>query len=199
MTMQVRIETLRGASVQRHLAGLAKLRIEVFREWPYLYHGSLDYEGEYLRAFANAPGAVIVGAFDGALLVGASTAAPLAAQADYIVAPFLARDLNLSEYFYFGESVLRRDYRNLGLGVQFFGAREAVAKEDPLVRVCTFSAVVREAADPRQPEGYQPLNAFWQRRGFEVWSGMTCTIPWTEVGALEETQQQMQFWRKNIA
>lgn len=196
--MTVRVETLKGQAVSRHLAGLAKLRIEVFREWPYLYDGSLDYESDYLRAFANAKDAVIVGAFDGAALIGAATAAPLVAQADYIVAPFKERGLPLQDYFYFGESVLKRDFRNLGLGVKFFEAREAVARETPGVKSCTFSAVIRDPADPRAPLDYKPLDAFWGRRGYEKWDGMICQIGWTELGAPTETQQKMQFWRKAL-
>lgn len=197
--MSVRVEVLTGPATQRHLAGLAKLRIEVFREWPYLYEGSLDYEAEYLRAFANAPGAAIVGAFDGGALIGASTAAPLAAQAGYITEPFRARHYPLTDYFYFGESVLRRAYRNMGLGVQFFTAREAAARSHAGVSVCTFSAVIRSPDDPRQPGDYKPLDAFWGRRGYTPWDGMTCKIGWTELGSAVETQQDMQFWRKQIA
>jgi GNAT superfamily N-acetyltransferase len=196
--MALRLETLRGHSVQRHLAGLAKLRIEVFRDWPYLYDGSLNYESDYLRAFANAPHAVIVGAFDGAALVGASTAAPLAAQADYVVAPFRERGLALEEFFYFGESVLKKNYRNLGLGVQFFEAREAVARELPGIKTCVFCAVIRSPGDKRAPDGHKPLDEFWRRRGYSVWEGMTCAIGWTEIGAAEETEQRMQFWRKDL-
>jgi GNAT superfamily N-acetyltransferase len=197
--MAIRVETLRGPAVQRHLAGLARLRIEVFREWPYLYDGSLNYESDYLRAFANAPNAAIVGAFDGAALIGASTAAPLAEQSSFILAPFRARGLPVEEYFYFGESVLKRAYRNQGLGVQFFAAREAAARETPGVKVSTFCAVIRDSRDPRAPQDYMPLDAFWRRRGYCLWDGMTCEIGWTELGRTEETQQKMQFWRKDLA
>lgn len=196
--MPVRVETLQGTAVQRHLAGLAKLRIEVFREWPYLYDGSLDYEGGYLSAFANAPGAVIVGAFDGAILIGASTAAPLAAQAPYITAPFMQHGLDLNTYFYFGESVLKQNYRNLGLGVQFFAAREAAARAAGGIKTCVFCGVIRDPLDPRTPNRYVPLDAFWRRRGYDMWAGMTCEIGWTELGATAETLQRMQFWRKEL-
>lgn len=196
--MPIRVEVLRGTALQQHLPGLAKLRIEVFREWPYLYDGSINYENTYLRAFATAPGAVIVGAFDGATLVGASTAAPLAAQADYVIAPFRAAGLELGAYFYFGESVLKRSYRQMGLGVQFFEAREAAAREMAGVEVCTFCAVVRDAGDRRAPANYKPLDAFWGRRGYALWEGMQCEIGWTELGSKQETRQTMQFWRKAI-
>ena len=47
------------------LPDLARLRITVFRDWPYLYDGTLDYEQEYLAKFAAAKGAVCVIARDG--------------------------------------------------------------------------------------------------------------------------------------
>jgi hypothetical protein len=53
---------------------VARLRIEVFREWPYLYDGTLDYERDYLAHFADAEDALIVAARDGDSVVGAATA-----------------------------------------------------------------------------------------------------------------------------
>jgi len=77
----VRLETLTpGRALDRLLGPLAGLRIEIFRDWPYLYDGSRDYEARYLARFATAPGAVLVAAFDGDELVGASTGLPLASE-----------------------------------------------------------------------------------------------------------------------
>src|SRR4029450_3685528 len=98
----------------------AQLRIEVFRDWPYLYEGTLDYEARYLGRFLEAPDHVAICAFDGETLVGASTAAPLAAQPDDVPAPFRAVGIALDDIMYFGESVLRRAYRGRGLGHAFF-------------------------------------------------------------------------------
>ena len=39
---------------------LAALRIRVFREFPYLYEGTTDYEREYLHTDIQAPNAIIV-------------------------------------------------------------------------------------------------------------------------------------------
>jgi len=47
--------TLTGDGLTAALADLARLRIAVFRDWPYLYDGDEAYEREYLRAYA-APG-----------------------------------------------------------------------------------------------------------------------------------------------
>ena len=50
----------------------------VFRAFPYLYDGSVNYEERYLQTYIRSPRAVIVSASDGGTIVGAATALPLA-------------------------------------------------------------------------------------------------------------------------
>jgi GNAT superfamily N-acetyltransferase len=197
--MTVRIETLRGPALSRALDGVAALRIAVFREWPYLYDGSLAYETQYLGAFAAGEGAILVCAYDGDRLAGASTAAPLVGQPSYATEPVAARGLDLARFFYFGESVLEPAYRGQGTGVRFFAEREAAARAHGGVTTCLFCAVERRADDPRRPADHVPLDAFWRRRGYAPWPGMTTQIAWREVGAAVESAQTLQFWRKDIA
>jgi len=96
------------------LPDLARLRIAVFRAWPYLYDGDMAYEEAYLRTYAESPGAVIVAARDGDRLVGAATGAPMEDHADEFGAPFLERGYRLEEIFYCAESVLLPGYRGRG-------------------------------------------------------------------------------------
>lgn len=42
---------VRGGEAERFVDGLASLRIRVFRDFPYLYDGDMDYERRYLRPF----------------------------------------------------------------------------------------------------------------------------------------------------
>jgi hypothetical protein len=46
---EIRVETCAGRDVLAHLPDIARLRIEVFREYPYLYDGDRAYEERYLR------------------------------------------------------------------------------------------------------------------------------------------------------
>ena len=69
----ISLRALSGADLEAALDDVAHLRITVFRDWPYLYDGSLDYERAYLESYRNNAGALLVGAFDGDRLVGAST------------------------------------------------------------------------------------------------------------------------------
>jgi hypothetical protein len=74
----VRVERLTGERLKALLPDLARLRITVFRAFPYLYDGSLDYEERYLQTYAQAEDSVVVGAFDGDMAIGASIGLPLA-------------------------------------------------------------------------------------------------------------------------
>ena len=67
----IRVAPLTGAALAGALDDVARLRIEVFRDWPYLYDGDAAYERAYLQIYRDSPGAIVVGAFDGDRLVGA--------------------------------------------------------------------------------------------------------------------------------
>lgn len=176
---------------------LARLRIEVFRDFPYLYEGDVGYERRYLATYMASPGAVIVGALDGAELVGAATAAPLADHFEEFAEPFSARGLDPAEFFYFGESVLRKRYRGRGVGVRFFEEREKAAREAGFGR-CVFSAVVRSASHPARPAGYEPLDAFWTKRGYARIQGLITGFSWRDVGDAEESVKPMEFWERRL-
>ena len=56
----ITIERVHGQDVLPYLDALASLRIKVFREFPYLYEGSRDYETSYLRNYAKSPRSTVV-------------------------------------------------------------------------------------------------------------------------------------------
>lgn len=190
-------EILTGERLSRGLDAVAALRIEVFRAYPYLYEGSLDYERRYLAKLAQARGAVIVVARDGERIVGASTGLPLDAEHEEFKAPFLAQGFDVSTIFYCAESVLAVPYRGLGLGHAFFDAREAQARKLGLTR-STFCAVVRPLGDPRRPADYRPLDEFWTKRQYRPQKELVTTYRWTEIGAEVETEQTLQFWMRDL-
>ena len=196
--MSLRIEPVTGEALQRALTSLAKLRIEVFREWPYLYEGTLDYEANYIERFTRLKGGVIVVASDAGEPVGAATAAPMEGQNRDVTAPFVERGYDLAKLFYFGESVLRREYRGRGIGHRFFDGREAVARATPGVEWATFSGVVRSPDDPRRDPSYRPLDAFWRKRGYQQVEGLVGNYSWTDIGDKEQTRKPMQFWMRKL-
>lgn len=193
----VEVRRLSRPEAEAAFDDLARLRIEVFRDFPYLYEGDFDYERRYLVAYMASPGAVVIGALDGGTLVGAATAAPLADHFEEFAGPFAARGLDPADFFYFGESVLRKAYRGRGIGVRFFEEREKAAREAGLSR-CVFSSVVRPAGHPSRPAGYVPLDAFWTRRGYARIDGLSTGFSWRDVGEAHETVKPMEFWQKTL-
>ena len=64
---QLGVKSVTGQEIFAILPDLARLRMTVFRDWPYLYDGTLEYEEKYLANFAKAKGAVVICAYDGPL------------------------------------------------------------------------------------------------------------------------------------
>lgn len=178
-----------------YLPELAYLRIELFREYPNLYDGDAEYEKEYLRTYVNCSESILVLAFDGTEVVGASTAIPLGFATLHAQKPFLERQMPVQDFFYLGDSVLLPAYRGKGIYRRFFEEREAAAR---LFRAkfVAFCAVERRADDPRRPKNYQPLDKVWNHFGYVKHPELCSYFSWKEIGAKEESVKPMIYWIK---
>ncbi|RYF65046.1 MAG: GNAT family N-acetyltransferase [Cytophagaceae bacterium] len=185
-----------GSDIQEAFDGLAQLRIAVFREFPYLYEGSVDYEKTYLETYANAERAMLFAVYDGERMVGGTTCLPLRDETSEVQAPFIREGYDLDTVFYFGESLLLPQYRGLGLGHRFFDEREAHVRSFGTYLTTTFCAVQRPADHPLRPTDYRPLNAFWHQRGYRLDPALQTTFNWPDLGEKEDSAKVMQFWRK---
>jgi GNAT superfamily N-acetyltransferase len=195
VTLEVR--TLAGAEALAHLDELARLRIAVFAEYPYLYDGSAEYEADYLREFAGTQGSALVLASDSGRIVGAATASPMAGQKPEFRRPFEERGFDTARLFYFGESVLLPEYRGQGVGHAFFDHREAAARAAGATHA-TFASVVRPADHPAAPVGYRPHDAFWTKRGYAKVENLVTQLSWKEHGEAHESPKAMQYWLRAL-
>ncbi len=194
----VTVETLADPAARVAAIGdLARLRIAVFREWPYLYDGTLAFEQRYLAHFVHHPEAILVVARDGEAIVGASTASPLAGQDEGLRVPFEAAGHDVARLSYFGESVLLPDYRGLGIGHAFFDHREAAARASGAEAAC-FCAVIRPADHPLRPADGRDLGPFWRARGYAPMEGMIAQYDWLDIDQRKETPHPMQFWYRRL-
>ncbi|HET7502612.1 MAG TPA: GNAT family N-acetyltransferase [Kofleriaceae bacterium] len=196
--MSLVVEPVQGQAIERYLPALASLRMAVFREFPYLYVGTLAYEHEYLGHYAASPAALIVVARDGERVVGAATAMPLGAHSDDVVPPLAAAGYDPARVCYFGESVLDPAYRGRGVGNAFFTAREAHARAHGFT-TAAFCAVVRPTDHPRRPVDYRPLDPMWAKHGFVRRPDIMTTFSWRDLDEVNESAKPMVFWTKELA
>lgn len=194
MTVSTRVLT--GTSLEAALDDVARLRIKIFRSWPYLYDGDLEYERNYLTAY-QSPDAVVAVALDGTRVVGAATGAPMTDHAGDFADAFSDRTEALTDIFYCAESVLLPEYRGRGLGHAFFDAREDHAKK---LGACysAFCSVIRPQDHPARPADYRPLDPFWQKRGYTRLPGVIAHFSWKDLGHSGQTKKPLQFWMKTL-
>jgi len=191
------IGLFRGPDIVPYLADVARLRVTVFRDWPYLYEGSEGYERDYLAAYARSRDSLFVLAMEGDRVIGASTGLPLSDDTEAFQFPFKQVGIATEEVFYLGESVLLPQYRGRGIGHAFFDHREAHARALGRFRWTAFCAVDRDEADSRRPAGFRPNDGFWRKRGYERREGMTMYLPWLETGQ-GETVHPLTFWLRPL-
>lgn len=195
----IEVRRVSGADIGPWLPAVAELRMRVFRDFPYLYDGDLDYERRYLAAYARSARSVFVLALDGGRVVGASTGLPLVDDAAAFQAPFQAAGIPVESVFYFGESVLLPDYRGQGLGHRFFDEREAHAAGFGDYAMTAFAAVDRAPEDKRRPPGHRDNDAFWAKRGYVRRPDLRMRLAWKELGETEESEKTLTFWLRPLA
>ena len=196
MTDTISVQTFTGEELSKFIPAVAQLRIEVFRDFPYLYDGNREYEDRYLKRYIESQDSVIAIAFDGDEVIGASTAIPLRHESDYILKPFLDSAIDPDDVFYLGESVLKKNYRGRGIGVRFFEERERHAKHLGGFRCIAFCAVERPLDHPNRPRDYVPLDEFWRHRGYEKDNKLKAVFKWKDLNDQQETEKSMVFWLK---
>ncbi len=189
----IEIRTYTGAEVRPWLRDMARLRMSVFREFPYLYAGREENEMEYLEAYASSPHSLFVLALSEGEVAGISSGLPLA-DADESFVPLLrGARIHTDTVFYLGESVLRADLRGQGTGRRFFDEREAHAISFGYT-AAAFCAVQRADDHPARPAGYRPLDAFWSGRGYVKMPYLPVRVDWLRSDTGRREENELVFW-----
>ncbi len=193
------IHELHGSEVEPWLDALGFLRIRVFREYPYLYDGSLAYERDYLKIYQKATGSLVVIVTDSnGEAVAATTCLPMIEEGPEFQTPFIAQGHDLGEIMYFGESIALPEWRGRGLGKEFFTRREAHAQRLGS-KITTFCVVDRPDDHPLRPANFRPLEEFWKSRGYLKEPSFQTSFSWKEIGEENESPKTLTFWMKTLA
>jgi GNAT superfamily N-acetyltransferase len=195
---KVEYKTLRGTEILPYLEDIARLRIEIFRDFPYLYEGDMEYEKVYLKPYINTSSSACVIVFDADKVIGATTCIPLIDEGEVFKKPFIDAGEDIHNIFYLGESILEKQYRGMGIGVEFFRLREKVAKSYPDIHKAVFCAVQRPDDHPLKPQVYVPLDGFWQKRGYRKREDLYTYLDWQDINQPVSDYKKMVFWEKEL-
>ena len=195
----IAITHLSGQSVEPWIADLARLRITVFRDFPYLYDGTAEYEENYLQTYVRSPDSIVVLALDGGKVIGASTGLPMQDETPEFQQPFIDQGYDPAKVFYCAESVLLKEYRGRGLYQRFFTGREEHARRLGRFDWLSFCCVQRPEEHQLRPADYVPLNAVWTKFGYVRHAELSTRYDWKDVDQEQETPHDMVFWLKPIA
>ena len=193
----VTFTTYTGAAIARGLGEFQRLHVAVFQEWPYLYEGDPN-ETPYIASYVHRPRAALFLAWAGDQAIGLCTCLPLGDESENVQAPFIARGWDVRRFFYFGEGLLRREWRGRGLGRKLFELRESHARAVSTADYAVFCSVRRPAAHPLRPADAPTNDAFWRKRGYEPMPGVSCTMTWRDRGEPDETRHTLDFWIRSL-
>lgn len=194
----IHIRAFTGSSLKRYLHSIAKLRVDVFREYPYLQEPNLPKETEYLKRFCACRESIGVLVFDNTTLVGASLGIPLSLEVPEYKRPFEEKRIDISSYFCFSESALLKNYRGRGIGHHFFDVRETHVVHCKKYTHISFCVPKQEGNDPLRPKDYLPLNDFWRKRGYIHYPYLTTCVEWRNLGETTPKEHPMTFWIKEV-
>ncbi len=195
--MKITENHFKGKEIERVASDFAALRISVFYDFPYLYEGTLEYELDYIKTYAQSPNALLFAIYDGSKMVGATTCLPLTEETDEVKVPFIAQGLNIDDYLYFGESIILPEYRGRGYGIRFFEIREEQAKKLNKTKTC-FCSVERPEYHPLKPVNYRDNKGLWEKLGYFEQPDLKCKMNWLDREEEMETPKKLIFWTKEI-
>lgn len=194
----IAFKLLSGEAIEPWIADLARLRITVFRDFPYLYDGTTEYEEHYLQTYLRSADSLVVLALDGDTVIGASTGLPMEDETAEFQQPFVDHAYDPTKVFYCAESVLLKEYRGRGVYKQFFTGREDHARQLGRFDWLSFCCVHRPADHPLRTADYVPLDAIWTKFGYVKHPELHASYDWKDVDQAGETAHDMVFWLKPI-
>lgn len=196
------INFAQGADCAKCMDYLVDLKIETFREFPYLYIGTQEFEREYIGGYPKNQDSCFALAYVGQELAGILTGTPLQVICDReadILKAFTQLELHIPDYYFFGEVITLEQFRNQGIATKNFEVLEQHARKLGYKHVC-FITVEREDTHPLKPENYKGPTSLFIKLGYAkttmhfVWVWPTLQLD----GTVQNVENIVAMWVKNL-
>jgi GNAT superfamily N-acetyltransferase len=199
--MNIEIQLYQGEKLNAEIGVLSDFRLRYFREFPYLYVGTKEYEKDYLATYLSDPTTRLLLARDrdkNGMVVGVAIGTMLSPELKILCQTdeFSQYTEFMSEqFFYFGEMIFVPEYRSKGVGKQLSEELKEVGRKQGADRFCFF-AVDRVRDDIRRPADYVDSDVFFQKFGFEK-TNISVSYDWPTIqadGRVEENTNRLWLW-----
>lgn len=194
---ELTIRTFTGHMIKPYLSCIARLSVEVFREYPYFCDTYIEEEIEILKKYLLSEQSIATIVFEGSKVIGAATGIPLQEEDLAIQQPFRLHQFDLSHYYHFGEALLLKSYRSRGVGHHFYEIREEHAKTLGFEHACFFMKD-RPEDEELKPLDFYPLDDFWRKRGFTHHKELTLSLKWKSFEEGTASEKDCSFWIKKL-
>lgn len=197
-TQNITVNLLYGEQIRPYIRELARLCLDVYREWPYLYEGSEAECIEYVEErYVKKPDSVVCIALEGKTLIGAVMGLPLCHAPQHYLACYNEKDQE--GVFYWGELAVYPKYRNLKIAKEMYTTMGKAVIASGKYKAMAFCEVIRSAEFKYpMPGNYVGHGTLWNALGFEKKENLTCQGKWKLVGEQEESSQLMVYWWKQL-
>ena len=198
-----RYEAVLGTRIAEILDDVASLRIELFRQYPYLYDGNLEYERNYLKGLSENDKSFVVAAYMDDQVVGAATALPLSSNAeilDGVRERFFRAGFDPQACYYYSEILVRPSQRRRGISKEFYRRRREMALQLGYSTVC-FSALNTEEIDSPAPPDYFDPSEMWRGMGFIQHRDIYVDYEWPTLrpdGTTLDMTHRLYFWTRHL-
>lgn len=188
------IKILSGTEARPYFNEIAQFAISMFREFPYLFEGTLEYEKEYLETYFVSEKCTLILVFAGNELVSFTSSIPLNEEMAEIQAPFLKAGIDTSSYLYIGEAMIKKEYQGMKLLRTLLQHHIARAAQWGL-KYGAFMTVDRPENHPLKPVDYVSLEPIWEHYGCKHRSDLTVKLAWPQVDSSgKEVDNTLSIW-----
>ncbi len=202
--MNLSFEVLEGKEhIEKYLKFIASLRLLVFKEFPYLYAGSVKHEMEYLAAYSEIKNATLVLAKDQELVVGFLTGVPIASESK-IIADLKQKLIesgrnNLEHLYYYGEAIILPAYKEAST-ISYLSKNMDKKVKNLGYNESGILTVIRDSNHALRPKDYGDIDSLFLRAKFKK-TDIVVNYSWPtfiSVNEAVETMNPMRFWVKPL-
>jgi len=193
---EVQLKVLHGQEIAPYVQEITELCLVGYREYPYLYEGTVAKYGPFIQNYADSPNGIVCLAFDGDRPIGVATGIPMAEMREGYQATLKHTDMDLSSLFYLGELIVDKKYRKRGFASRMCFELERCAKETGRYSKMCFCTIQEPENHPLRPVDYKTVRDRWG--GFVKHEEMHFLGHWLCIGETEESDHPMVYWIKDL-